>query len=214
MHGWGGNCDSFAAIARSFSKTHRVTLVDFYGFGKSPHPLQALTLQDYASGVLEIIEKTGMKNVSVIGHSFGGRVAILLAQTYAFDKIVLVDSAGIKPRRKLSYYWKVYSYKLAKKLHLSTARFKGSEDYSRLSPVMKKTFCNIVNYDLSPLIKQITAPTLIYWGKNDKATPMYMAKKMNRWIKNSGLVVVEGGHYAYLEQSAHFSAILRSFLRS
>lgn len=79
---------------------------------------------------------------------------------------------------------------------------------------MKKTFVNIISEDLSPLLKSITCPTLIIFGKDDKETPLYMAKKINKKIKDSALVVFENcGHFAYLEDYYRFVTIAKSFLK-
>jgi len=79
---------------------------------------------------------------------------------------------------------------------------------------MKKTFVNIISEDLSPLLKNIACPTLIIFGKDDKETPLYMAKKLNKKIKDSALIVFENcGHFAYLEDFYRFVAISKSFLK-
>ena len=58
-------------------------------------------VKDYADGVLELMDKLNIEKATLVGHSFGGRVAIYIAAKYPekVEKLVLVDSAGIKPRR-------------------------------------------------------------------------------------------------------------------
>lgn len=113
------------------------TLVDFYGFGKTPHPDYPLTVKDYADGVLELMDKLNIEKATLVGHSFGGRVAIYIAAKYPekVEKLVLVDSAGIKPRRGIKYRLKILLHKILKKFGKG---LKGSKDYRALSPVMKK----------------------------------------------------------------------------
>ena len=94
-------------------------------------------------------------NLILVGHSFGGRVAIkytfLFENNYNDFKLCLVDSAGIKPRRGLNYYYKVYKYKFYKKFFPSSKKLSkfGSSDYKKLSEIMKQTFLKVVNEDLS-----------------------------------------------------------------
>jgi len=162
---------------------------------------------------MEIIRHYKMEEVILIGHSFGGRVAILLAsESPRIGGIVLVDSAGIRPKRKLSYYYKVYKYKLLKKLGIRNIKA-GSSDYNKLSGAMKETFVRVVNQDLTGRLSKIVVPTLIVWGSLDKETPIYMAKKLNKHIKGSELNILEGaGHFSYLDNLEQFMGLLKGFV--
>lgn len=188
------------------------TLVDFYGFGKTPHPDYPLTVKDYAAGVLELMDKLNIEKATLVGHSFGGRVAIYIAAKYPekVEKLVLVDSAGIKPRRGIKYRLKILLHKILKKFGKG---LKGSKDYRALSPVMKKTFQNVVNYDETYLLSDITADTAIFWGDKDKDTPLYMARKLNKKNKSSHLfLLTNAGHFSYLDNSGYFLKILSAFI--
>ncbi|MDR1940446.1 MAG: alpha/beta hydrolase [Clostridiales bacterium] len=212
LHGFGGSTVSFAYAANIISKqAFRTTLVDMYGFGKTPPLDRPMTLDDYVKSIEEIIEYYRMENVILTAHSFGGRVAIrLAASNRRIKKLVLTDSAGIPPRRALKYYFKVYSYKLFKKLGITLNT--GSRDYKGLSDVMKKTFVNIVNDDLTPYLDKIDCPALLVWGKNDSETPLYMAEIMKKNISDSALIVFENcGHFCYLEEPYRFIKILSAF---
>lgn len=213
LHGWGGSVESFLALARSLSNQFRVTLIDFYGFGKTPHPDIPLVLDDYVHSVINLINYYKMHSVCLIAHSFGGRVALKLAANYGYllDKLVLIGSAGIKPRRTVQYYYRITRHKLLRFLKIKHSA--GSADYKKLPANMKKTFVNIVNENLGLLLHKITVPTLIIWGNKDKETPIYMARKLNKKIIGSGLIVLKNaGHYSYLEQPTRVLLILKSFL--
>lgn len=182
-----------------------------YGFGNTPAD-RDYTLQDYCDGAIEIIDALGMDDVTVIGHSFGGRVAIRLAATC--DKVksaVLVDSAGMKPRFTLKKIIRKVKFKLRKALHMDTQSC-GSIDYRALKSNMRKTFINVIHTYQEEELRHINAPTLIVWGKRDKDTPMYMAKRLSRGISGSKLVVIDGGHYAYIDSHKAFISQLRAFL--
>ena len=78
---------------------------------------------------------------------------------------------------------------------------------------MQATFRNVVNYDETPLLGKISAETAIFWGDNDKDTPLYMAKKLNKKIPNSFLfVLTNAGHFSYLDNSGSFLKILSAFI--
>ncbi|MEG1608836.1 MAG: alpha/beta hydrolase, partial [Clostridia bacterium] len=119
--------------------------------------------------------------------------------------------AGLKPKKTVSYYKRKYIFKIKKSLKMDVSQC-GSSDYRNLSPLMRQTFCNIVNTNLDYLLPHIKQPTLIIWGAKDKETPLYMAKKLNKGIKNSGLVVLDGGHFCYIDKLYEFVSIVLSFV--
>ena len=92
LHGWGGSIDSFRGVFDVFSKKYRCTAVDFYGFGASELP-RALNLSDYADGVRELIELYSMRDVILVGHSFGGRVAIYEAARSSNIRVLFWSTA-------------------------------------------------------------------------------------------------------------------------
>lgn len=214
LHGWGGSINSFKNLINEFSKDFTVTCVDFYGFGKSPDPPYPYGVSDYVEGIIALLNELNINKTHIIAHSFGGRVAIKLAALYPelVDRLILVDSAGIKPRRSIKYYYRVFRYKLAKKLKRDTQKY-GSKDYKALNDVMRATFVKVVNENLLMFSKHIKVKTLIVWGEKDKETPLYMAKKLEKNIKNSRLVVLKGaGHFSYVDKYAQFLLIADRFL--
>ena len=188
-------------------------VVDFNGFGETPEPNRPYSVGDYAGEVLSVLEKENIEDTIIVGHSFGGRVALEICAKFpdVARALVLVDSAGIKPRRKLSYYIKIAMHKTLKKLGFKG--LKGSKDYQVLSLTMKETFKKVVSYDQTYLLKDINVPTAIFWGKKDKETPLYMARKLNKGIKDSHLFLLDGGHYAYVDDLDTFMSILSAFIR-
>ena len=194
-------------------KGYDVLSVDFAGFGQSAEPKKGWSIYDYADSIKELIRHEKLQNPIILGHSFGGRVGIILAKDGEASGLVLIDSAGIKPRRKLSYYLSVYNYKLRKKLGLSVEKY-GSTDYKSLSEQMRETFVKVVNEHLDKEVCKINCPTLILWGKDDKETPIYMAKKLNKEIKNSACIILEGGHFSFLDSFNETCGIVESFLCS
>lgn len=213
LHGWGQSSEYFIPIADFFSKFCRVTLFDFSGFGKSEEPSRPYTVSDYVNETIKVIKENDLNDLTIIAHSFGARVAFELAITTNYvKKLVIVDGAGIMPRRTIKYYLKVYLYKIKKRLGLSTKNC-GSKDYKQLSSVMKRTFVNVVNYDQTKMLKNIKTKTLIVWGEKDKETPLYMAKIMRKNLPNSRLVILEDcSHFSFLEDTYAFINLVRDFI--
>lgn len=228
LHGWGANIDTVMPIVNILKEHFRVYSMDLPGFGKSDKPQYPLNSQDYARIVKEFIDLMEIKKVILIGHSFGGKISILMAVNYPemVEKLVLIDSAGLIPKRNIKYYFKVYSFKMLKliyriifyrnKNHETMERFYsrfGSTDYKNASGVMRKTLVKVINENFRPMLKMIKCPTLLIWGDEDKDTPLYMGKIMEKEIPDSGLVIFEGaGHYSYLDDYYKFAAVLKAFL--
>ena len=228
MHGWGCNATTLASIEKVAVEYCHVYNLDFPGFGSSDEPKEVWGVEEYTEFFTKLLDALGISNPILLGHSFGGRVAILYASRHAVRKLILVDAAGIKPKRKLKYYVKVYSFKLMKNLmpillgkdrgaeYIQRQRSKrGSADYNSASDMMKAILSKVVNEDLKNVMPQIKAPTLLIWGENDTATPLSDAKTMEKLIPEAGLVSFPGcGHYSFLDNPYQFAAVLRSFLAS
>ena len=212
LHGWGRSKEDFYPILPHL-KSQNYLLLDFPPFGESEESI-GWTIFTYANMVVSLIKTLKIKKVNLIGHSFGGRVAILVAgmEKDLVERLVLVDSAGMRPRKRFKTKLKILKFKLRKKLKLKTDGF-GSIDYNLLSDNMKKTFTNIVNTHLEEHASLVHAKTMIIFGKNDKETPIYMAKRLNCLIKNSKLVLIENtGHFCFQERKLMFCKILNEFL--
>ena len=219
LHGWGSNITLFKNIVDMLSPHMRVVAPDMAGFGESDEPKKPWGVDDYVDFIGTFCKKLGIVPTVVLGHSFGGRVIIKAVTReppmLTPEKIILTDSAGIKPKPSVSSKIRTRTYKMGKAV-MSTAPMKklfpnavenmrnkrGSADYLAASPVMRAT-----------LVKVVNESTLLIWGDKDDATPLSDGVKMSELIKDSGLVTIEGaGHYAFLEGWYTFSRVLASFL--
>lgn len=233
MHGWGCTCQTVESIrAIAANNGYRVLTVDFPGHGSSTEPPErpdgtAWGVEEYTRVIEKLAAVENAGKPTLIGHSFGGRVAILFASRNATARVILVDAAGIKPARPISYYVKIYSFKFSKWLALTflgkkrgQARVdamrarRGSADYRQASHMMRRVLAKVVNEDLRHVMPLIKAPTLLLWGENDTATPLADAKKMQRLIPDAGLVSFPGcGHYSFLDNPRMFATVLSNFLQ-
>jgi pimeloyl-ACP methyl ester carboxylesterase len=216
LHGWGASIDLIAPLAQPLAKLgYSVHVLDLPGFGESPAPKTAWGVSDYTNLVMGYLAHQQIERAHFFGHSFGGRVSIMLAAQHPqrVDKLVLADSAGVLPRRSATMQLRLQTYKiirdglysigmntLADRLRTWYNERYGSTDLKQ-SGVLRDTFLKVVNEDLLPYAARIQASTLLVWGSTDEDTPLWQGKLLESTIPDAGMVLYEGaGHYSYLER--------------
>jgi pimeloyl-ACP methyl ester carboxylesterase len=225
LHGWGASIEAIHPIVTGLAPVATVHALDLPGFGQSEPPSQAWGVEDYQVFVAAFMDALAIEQPTIVGHSNGGRIAIRMASTEPAraSRLVLVDSAGIRPKRTLRWYRRVGMAKIGKysarflgppgeRLRTLLVGRAGSADYLAAGP-MQPTLVKLVNADLRPFMPDIKVPTLLVWGSEDSETPLSAGQEMERLIPNSGLVVLEGaGHYSFLDQSFRFARIVSHFI--
>lgn len=227
IHGWGVSGNSWLPVAQHFSADQYTLIIpDMPGFGHSPAPAKAWSLDKYRRWILELAQKLQLQDYTFIGHSFGGRIGITLTSITESDeklqsltpkKLILCAAAGIKdislPKqlKRKTFAWIAKTGKLLlgpfpflhKKAQKMLYRVAREHDYEKASPVMKKIMTQAIEQDLSPLLTKIKIPTLILWGEKDTFTPLQNALKMHRKIPNNQLITFpdeKHNFYKYLPQ--------------
>ena len=231
LHGWSQERELYTPLSDVVSEGYRAIAPSLPGFGGSDEPPEPWDVDKFADTVCEFIEKLSLKRVIFMGHSYGGRVIIKLASRdslpFEISKIILVDSAGVLPKRGLDYKIKVATYKIGKRFMLSAPMKKlfpkaveswqakqGSSDYSKASPVMRGCLVKAVNEDLTCLFEKINKEVLLIWGTLDDATPLSDGELMEKKMPDAGLVKIAGaGHFPWLNNPALFGAVIRSYLK-
>ena len=229
LHGWGGRIESMHMVAQALEPLgYEAYVLDLPGFGRSTIPAGAWGVADYAQLVIHYLDQVGVKPINLVGHSFGGRVSIVIGAEYPeyVSKIVLTDSAGVltpptanQQIRQLAFA-SVNAVLSLPGLAGPRQRFRqwvrdsfGSEDL-RKAGSLEPIFRRVVLEDLVPYAAKIKAPTLLIWGDQDTDTPLWQAQKLEKTIPDAGLVVFNGaGHFAYQERLPEFIRIIDTFFR-
>jgi pimeloyl-ACP methyl ester carboxylesterase len=211
LHGWGSSKNlmrqSFAKSMRGF----RHIYIDLPGFGNSSCSM-ALTTEDVARIIELFMIHINAKKDIILGHSFGGKVALLLEPKI----LVLVASAGIYVEKSLKVKAKIALFKMLKVFGLSKFRslFVAS-DAKELNRYMYETFKNVVNEDFSDEFSKFDGKALLFWGKSDTATPLSSAQKIDDLVEDSTLYVYDGDHYFFMDNVADIAQKIESeFLKS
>jgi len=210
LHGWGGDEHSFANIIPALSKHFRCLTLSMPMFQKEDsEPREPWTLENYADFVEKFLNTHDVEKCHILAHSFGCRVATLLVTRHPsrYGKLVLTGAAGIRAKRSLKTRIKIRFHKLGIK------KSKGSIDYQKLNDSGKITFQNVLRHDLKFEISKIQSETLLIFGRDDTATPVWMGKKWERISPHAQLKIYESaGHFAYIDDPKHFLSHTLAFL--
>lgn len=236
LHGWGANAALYSRIIEQLGEAFTVIAPNLPGFGGSEEPKEAWDVDAFTDCAVSLIDSLArelhFKRVSLIGHSFGGRIIIKMVTRrslpFEVDKLVLIDSAGIRHAnasvskktarfKRIKNFWTNSPFAgiapdFSQKM-LEKAKYKfGSADYRAASPRMRECLVKAVNEDLTDLLPLIQKPTLLIWGDRDTATPLEDAELMQKLIPDAGLCVLEGaGHFSYADEPARTARILASY---
>lgn len=228
LPGWGETRKTWNNFISEFSQFYSIYIVDYPGFGNTLFPSHDLSIYDYTNLIRSFITSLNLEDPLLIGHSFGGRLLILILGYYKdnYKNCILVDSAGIVPKKTFFQKIKGLKYKIMKWLKIFIPKRKrkrylehiinkyASVDYKNLPKYMRKTFVNIVNTDLTYYLKYIDANVLLIWGENDTETPLNDGLIMNSNICSSKLEVIKNsGHFPYLDNALIFNQIIYEYTK-
>lgn len=214
LHGWGARGEEWNGIAHALAQRYRVTCMDLPGFGNSSLPPESWGVDEYAEFVETFLKKIGIKKAVIVGHSFGGRIGILLAvRGTVVNRLILVDAAGVELKSKVVtlYQWVLQTApgKLAKYGTPRAIRdYFRSEDYIAAGK-MTSVFRNVISEPLGDKLPLITVPTLVVWGEKDVVLSFAEAQIIHKLIPGSVLRVVWGAsHWPHLERPDELLQIL------
>ncbi|MBI5957250.1 MAG: alpha/beta hydrolase [Chloroflexi bacterium] len=228
LHGWGASLRHFWPVAERLAPNgYQFHLLDLPGFGQTQLPSVPWSVADYMRFVLAYLDHCDLQRVSILGHSFGGRVALMLAAEHPdrVQKMVLADSAGIRTPPSLKQQMRALLARTVRgsldmlkldgvrtRLQASYNRRYASTDYLTAGP-LRETFLRVIEEDLSAFARRIQAPTLLIWGDQDADTPLWQGRQLEQLIPDAGLVIYQGaGHFSYLERLDDYVRVVDHFL--
>ena len=236
LHGWGKAVNlkqHLEPLALALADGYRVTALEFPAHGQSGKPGEAWGVPEFALWVKEVMDELELRSVTLVAHSFGGRVALWLCTHYPqlVRRVVLTGAAGLMREKTKEEVAAGSRYQTRKKILQAAGKLpllgksaqsmqkklrdrRSSPDYLEADEDMKESFVRIISQDLRPLLPLVTQPTLLIWGEKDEATPLWMGQCMEQEIPDAALIVFENSaHFAYLEQLSRFATIIKAFIR-
>ena len=217
LHGWGQNIDMMRPLGDKLKRNNRIIIVDLPGFGKSEEPNEIWSIYDYTNCIHDLLKSLSIDNPILLGHSFGGKIALIYASRYRAKKLILFGSPFKKEIKKLSFKTKMLKslkkVPVLNKLEGFAKKHIGSRDYKEASDFMRKILVEHVNLDITEDVKKIKCPTIIVWGTNDNEVPIERAYELEKLIPDSAVIPYEGcTHYAYLERLSQTISVIKSFI--
>ena len=226
VHGSLGNHISWE-FQKQLSEEYRLVLLDLPGHGESDPLDEEISVKLYADYVAEFVRGLGIEKMVVVGHSLGGAICIQLALDYPelLRAVVLVGSGaklGVLPtilealrtNFEESIELAIGGMAFAEKANPELIEMAKSECLKCKQEVGYSDFaaCNI--FDVRERISEISVPTLIIVGSEDKLTPVKWSQYLNDKISNSSLKVIENaGHMVMIEQPEELNQAILTFLR-
>lgn len=228
LHGWGGSIQSFFPVAQQLAPLgYRVHVLDLPGFGQTDPPPEVWGVGDYARFVVAYLDAAQLDRVDVLGHSFGGRIGLILGADYPLRvrKMVLANAAGLRSTPNLGTQARTAVARtvrgvlgragldrMRERLEDQYRQRYASEDY-RTAGALRETFVRVIEEDLSSFAERIQAPTVLIWGDQDTDTPLWQGQRLEQLIPDAGLIVFQGaGHFSYLERLGDYIRIVNHFL--
>lgn len=212
LHGWGHDSSHWEKVMQFIAQQGFLVIApDLPGFGKSQTLDYPWTLENYKDFILHFAKALELKDIFLLGHSFGGRIAILLASEkndLNIEGLILCAAAGLYKKQslkfKLSTSFARFFGKILEKFNLLELKQKMSDfysyavnsDYQKANKIMRETLSNIQKETLFHRIPRITAKTKIIWGKFDGITPLKSADYLVKNIPHAQLKILEKGNHS------------------
>jgi pimeloyl-ACP methyl ester carboxylesterase len=205
LHGWGRNSGDFDEILAGLD----AVALDLPGFGASPEPPESWGSLEYAASLERVLPELGGPLV-LLGHSFGGRVALQLAARRA-DIVQGLVLTGV-PLYRLTRGRTSPLYRAARALNraglVGDARLErmrrryGSADYRAASPTLRGVLVRVVNETYDEALDAVRCPVRLVWGADDEPAPAEAARRAAERLGERGQLHVLEGHGHFVTRTA------------
>jgi pimeloyl-ACP methyl ester carboxylesterase len=237
LHGWLGSWGYWLGTMETLGKRYRTYALDFWGFGDSGKRRESYLITDFVSLVNQFMDRMGIAQAPIVGHSMGGTVALNVALTYPqrVNKVIVVGSpivgqslniflrlagrpwiAVLVWNNPMLLQWgiRLFSPRITRDWRVWYDMI--IRDLSRTT--LEAFFSSIGSLrktDLRPFLRQVAAPTLGVYGTGDNIVAPHQAQLIAAGIPNGYVKMMEySRHFVMLDQPEEFNQTLLSFLES
>ncbi len=202
LHGWGQNKESLLVIAKDTREFANSILIDLPGFGETSlsYPYD---IEDYLLYIKRILQENNIVPSLIIGHSFGGKLAVYYA-LQVFEVPLLLLSPSIISH-KVSLYKRLlmkikpvvlwmHHKKMIRKI---PSLYKGSQDYQKSEGYLRSTLVRMVHRYPLDKMKEIKKKIVIFLAKDDYEIPNDMIVNYFKNQLKVEIIKITGNHFAY-----------------
>lgn len=228
LPGWTGSQETWSEFVAYAKDTLDIVVIDLPCFGTEPCPDSVWGVEEYAAFATQKIKELNDRGITLLGHSFGGQVAVRVASAHPelVGKLILCGAAVIRRKRPvkrvvfgfIAKFGKIlfslpgisrYS-RMAKKLLYKAA---DSPDYSKTAGIEREIFKKVVTEDQSDVLHTLQMPTKIIWGTHDTQTPLKDGREIAGQISHAEFEIIENGrHGLHHETKEELKQAILSFV--
>ncbi len=214
LHGWGRTGIEWQMLGNHLNeKTGRPVLIpDLPGFGGTGLYQNVTDIYDYTKALVGWLSYLDIKRASIIGHSLGGRMGVVLGAIYPtlVENLILIAPAAVKPmtlRRIILRPLRSISRLIPGKIREYVSR--GVSDVDGQNIKLRDLYKAVVKYDLMHELAKIKSPTMVIWGERDPILPLGLLSIYKRQLPSARVRVVwEAGHDPHLTHFRDLSRIV------
>jgi pimeloyl-ACP methyl ester carboxylesterase len=221
LHGWGISTEPYQEVLELLAQHHTIIAPDLPSFARSAYSGLISDYVSYSKFLLPFLSVLDLQQFHLIGHSFGGGIAITLS-TLVPEKVrsvILIDSTGI-PAPSIPEMIPRRAIEMTAQLFLPRSRLKLVDIPLVFSYNLLFNTKNVIQgllislyEDISYLLLEIQAPCLLLWSEKDLTTPLSNAQEMAAIIPNSKLITVEEGFHEWgLWYPEKFTSLILDFI--
>jgi pimeloyl-ACP methyl ester carboxylesterase len=235
LHGWLESWVPWMGTMEALSRGYKTYALDFWGFGESGKQSGSFTVQDYIEMVDQFVERLGIEQTPIIGHSMGGTVSLGVALEHPsrVQKVVVVgspivgDGLAILLRLAAKRFLASLAYKVPGVIPLGVRLSSPflARDWKTWYKMFEKdlsgttlesfhhSIASLRHTDLRPRLKEITVPTLGVYGRIDRIVDPGQGEVLAQGVQSAEICYFDhSGHFPMLDEPEQFYRTLREFL--
>lgn len=214
VHGIGVSHRYFLPLARELSEHGRVLMVDLPGFGGTPKPDRALSIEDFARIVLAVMEDAKIPPAVVVGHSMGTQIAVEMARRRpaATNGLVLLGPVTDPGAPSVAGQgWRLLRDATVEPVGSNAVVF---SDYLRCGPFWySKVLPSMLDYPIARLIRHVHVPVLAARGSRDPVAPGQWVRQLAENAPDGRAVEVPGQpHVAMFTDPVNIARLCRQLV--
>ncbi len=233
IHGLATYLPAWHTSIEAFKKDYRCIAVDLPGYGRSSKGDYPATMSYYAGVINKLVGSLGLKNVTLVGHSMGGQVALtsVLTEPEMYRELILLASAGFEtfkePQKnwlksvftpesvfhateeQIRANWKLNFYNMPESVEFmikDRLSMKEAVDFEAYCRSVARGVAGMLDEPVFDRLKEVPIETLVVYGENDRLIPnAYLNPGIStRDVARAGVAEMPKARLEIIAQCGHF----------